>query len=102
MADRLSRLLPDPLTPPRRRPDRAFAILAGLTSASLLVAWSAGAEGGLAAAAFVLAATWIKARHLLDHYLGLVDSSGWRTGFSAALLVLLVSVLAVTALARGG
>lgn len=86
------------MIPPRRRPDRAWGLLVGLTLASLTVATVAGGEGSLAAAAFVLAATWIKARQVLDHFLGLVDRGGWRTGFSAALLALLLFVLAVTGL----
>lgn len=68
---------------------RAWAILAGLTVISVATALYAP-EHSLIAVGIALAASFIKARQVLDHFLDLRRAgAGWRGFFSAALLLIL-------------
>lgn len=80
----------------KKRLARAWAILAALTILSVGTALAAGtAEGGSLMTAFVaLTASYLKARQVLDHFLDLQRAgSGWRSLFSAILLLILGGTL---------
>jgi hypothetical protein len=79
-----------------RRLARAWALLVGLTLISLTVSlYFRQGEAGLPAAAIALTAAYLKARAVLDHFLGLRRAGkGWRGFFSAMLLVLLGGLMA--------
>lgn len=75
-----------------RRLLRAWAILAALTVLSVAAALLGGGGGrsSLVAVVIALAASYVKARQVLDHFLDLRRAGpGWRHFFSATLLVLL-------------
>jgi hypothetical protein len=85
--------------PPARRSRRlllAWGLLVGLTVISLVAVLGFGqAEGGRVAAAVALAASYLKARAVLDHFMDLRRAGpGWRGVFSGLLLVLLGGLLA--------
>lgn len=84
-----------------RRLLRAWGLLVGLTLVSLATVLVFGkGEAGLAAAAVALAASYFKARAVLDHFLDLRRAGkGWRGFFSGMLLVLLGCLLATYAVA---
>jgi len=75
---------------------KAWLVLVGLTLVSLAVVLGLGrSEGGLVAAAVALVAAYVKARAVLDHFLGLRHAGkGWRGFFSALLMVLLGGLMA--------
>lgn len=75
---------------------KAWLVLVGLTLMSLAVVLGLGrSEGGLVAAAVALVASYVKARAVLDHFLGLRHAGkGWRGFFSALLMVLLGGLMA--------
>lgn len=77
----------------------AWGLLVGLTLVSLVTVLVFGrGETGLAAAAVALAASYLKARAVLDHFLDLRRADkGWRGFFSGMLLVLLGCLLATYA-----
>lgn len=79
-----------------RRLLAAWALLVGLTLVSLTAVLGFGqSEAGLAAAAIALIASYFKARAVLDHFLDLRRAgSGWRSFFSAMLLVVLGGLMA--------
>jgi hypothetical protein len=89
----------DPPGASRRRLWRAWAVLAGLTVASM-VAGLIGGKTTTAAldwplVAFVLAVTWTKARQILMVYLNLAAApAAWRGGLGALVLLILALVLA--------
>lgn len=79
-----------------RRLLRAWAILAGLTVVSVASAliWGNAEGGSLPAVLVALAASFLKARQVLDHFLDLRRAGpGWRGFFSAALLTILGGTL---------
>lgn len=81
----------------KKRLARAWAILAALTILSVGTALTAGtAEGGsLMTVSVALTASYLKARQVLDHFLDLQRAgSGWRSLFSAILLLILGGTLA--------
>lgn len=84
-----------------RRLLRAWGLLVGLTLVSLATVLVFGqSEAGLAAAAVALAASYFKARAVLDHFLDLRRADkGWRGFFSGMLVVLLGCLLATYAIA---
>lgn len=84
-----------------RRLLRAWGLLVGLTLVSLTVVLGFGhGEAGLAAATVALVASYFKARAVLDHFLDLRRAGkGWRSFFSAMLIVLLACLLATYAVA---
>lgn len=84
-----------------RRLLRAWGLLVGLTVVSLSTVLIFGkGEAGLAAAAVALAASYLKARAVLDHFLDLRRADkGWRGFFSGMLVVLLGCLLATYAAA---
>lgn len=76
---------------------RAWIVLVTLTVISVAGALIGGnAEGSsLAAVLVALVASFVKARQVLDHFLGLRHSSaGWRGFFTALLLLILGAALA--------
>lgn len=79
-----------------RRLLSAWALLVGLTALSLTAVLGFGrSEGGLPAAAIALIASYFKARAVLYHFLDLRHADrGWRTFFSAMLVVLLGGLMA--------
>lgn len=79
-----------------RRLLRAWGLLVGLTLVSLSAVLVFGhGETGPAAAAVALAASYFKARAVLDHFLDLRRAGqGWRGFFSGMLVVLLGCLLA--------
>lgn len=79
-----------------RRLLKAWVLLAGLTLASLGAVLGFGTtEAGFAAAAIAMAASYWKARLVLDHFLDLRHADGnWRGFFSGMLLVILGGLLA--------
>jgi hypothetical protein len=82
---------------------RAWLIISALTIASVAaVLLGARMEGaGFWAGAFALALAFVKARQLLDHFLGLRQAGpAWRTTFMVALLVILGGMLLIGVLAR--
>lgn len=86
--------------PAPRRLFLAWAVLAGLTVASMTAALpgdggSSPSAGPLAwpVAAFVLAVTWVKARKILAVYLNLSTApAGWR-GFLGGLVMLILGLV---------
>ncbi|CAA7617823.1 conserved membrane hypothetical protein [Candidatus Terasakiella magnetica] len=75
-----------------RRLLRAWAILAALTGLSVGAALmsGSGSRAGLFSVVVALAASFIKARQVLNHFLDLRRAGGsWRTLFTAVLLVIL-------------
>lgn len=78
-------------------PTRAWGALVALSLASTLVAWSGGQ--GIGAAVVILALGGVKARVILDDYLGLRHVPGWRRGFAAGLVVYLLALVGLTLLA---
>lgn len=83
----------------QRRLGRTWAVLAGLTVISLAVVMIFGwVESGLLAAGVAMAASYYKAKLLLDNFLDLRTSSpGWRQFFYSMILLLLGIVLAAYA-----
>lgn len=79
----------------------AWALLVGLTVVSLVVALGLGqAEGGRIAAAVALAASYLKARAVLDHFMDLRRAGpGWRGVFAGLLVVVLGGLLAAAMVA---
>ena len=77
---------------------RAWTVLAVLTVVSVAVRLMGAAEGvGVVANLVALAAAFIKARQVLDHFLGLRGAAGgWRTMLSAMLLLILAGVGVMT------
>lgn len=86
-----------------RRLLRAWLLLVGLTLVSLAVVLGLGRnEGSLVAAAIALAASYVKARAVLDHFLDLRRADkGWRGFFSGLLVVLLGGLMATYVAASG-
>ena len=85
-----------------RRLIRAWTVLALLTVVSTGAALAGGLHGrsSLLAVLVALAASFIKARQVLDHFLDLRRAgSGWRTVFTALLLVILGGCLSLYAVA---
>jgi hypothetical protein len=82
---------------------RAWLLLVGLTALSLVAVLGLGhSEGGLIPAAVALAASFVKARAVLDHFLGLRHAGkGWRGFFSAMLVVLLGGLMVTYVVASG-
>lgn len=80
---------------------RAWAIIAILTVASV-AAKLAGAHwegGGTWAGVIAMAAAFVKARQVLDHFLDLRRAgSSWRTFFTLALLAIAGGVVLISAL----
>ena len=75
-----------------RRLTRAWLILAGLTlvSTAAALAGPAGQRAGMISVAVALAAAFVKARQLLDHFLDLRRAGkGWRGLFNGLLLAIL-------------
>ncbi|MGE5545909.1 MAG: cytochrome C oxidase subunit IV family protein [Solirubrobacterales bacterium] len=79
-----------------RRLTTAWGLLVGLTLVSLTAVLGFGqVEAGLLAAAVALAASFFKARLVLDHFLDLRRAGGqWRGFLSAMLLVILGGLMA--------
>ncbi len=79
-----------------RRLTRAWVLLVALTLVSLGAVLGFGAtEAGIAAAAVALAASFYKARLVLDHFLDLRRAEGgWRGVFAAMLAVILGGLMA--------
>ncbi len=73
---------------------RAWIVLAVLTIVSVVVRLMGAHEGvGAVANLVALAASFVKARQVLDHFLGLRGAAGgWRTMLSALLLLILGGV----------
>jgi drug/metabolite transporter (DMT)-like permease len=85
-----------------RRLARAWMVLAGLTVISVGAAVAGGADNGssLVAVLVALAASFIKARQVLDHFLDLRRAGrGWQTFFTALLALLLGCCLVLYAIA---
>ncbi|TAN46953.1 MAG: hypothetical protein EPN26_14485 [Rhodospirillales bacterium] len=86
------------MTQEERRLLKAWVILIGLTSVSVLAAFAGQSlEGGPGPALAVLMGTaFIKTRQVLDHFLDLREArAGWRSFFTflmAALLLLLLGI----------
>ena len=82
---------------------RAWLLLVGLTLLSLVAVLGLGhSEGGLVAAGVALVASYLKARAVLDHFLGLRHADkGWRGFFSTMLVVLLGGLMATYVAASG-
>ena len=76
---------------------RAWGGLAALSLASTLAALAAGAfDAGAARAALaaaILACAGLKARLILERYLGLADAPFWRRGFAVSLWLFLALLL---------
>jgi hypothetical protein len=75
-----------------RRLARAWMILAALTVVSVAAALAApaGQRAGLVSVGVALAASFIKARQVLDHFLDLRRAGkGWRGLFNGLLLAIL-------------
>lgn len=74
-----------------RRLLRAWLLLVGLTLVSLVAVLGFGhSEAGMVAVAVALAASFLKARAVLDHFLDLRQAgSGWRGFFHGSLLFIL-------------
>lgn len=74
-----------------RRLLHAWLLLVGLTLLSLVAVLGFGhSEAGMAAVAVALAASFLKARAVLDHFLDLRQAgSGWRGFFYGSLLFIL-------------
>ncbi|MCR6632296.1 MAG: cytochrome C oxidase subunit IV family protein [Magnetospirillum sp.] len=87
----------DPHAATDRRLLSAWGMLVGLTLVSLATVLVFGkAEAGLPAAAVALVASYLKARAVLDHFLGLRRAGrAWRGFFSASLAVLLGCLMAI-------
>ncbi|MCA1908786.1 MAG: cytochrome C oxidase subunit IV family protein [Magnetospirillum sp.] len=85
-----------------RRLLRAWLLLVGLTLLSLVAVLGFGhSEAGIMAVAVALAASFLKARAVLDHFLDLRRAgSGWRGFFHGSLALILV-VLFATYLVAG-
>lgn len=85
-----------------RRLLRAWLLLVGLTLVSLVAVLGFGqSEAGLAAVAVALAASFLKARAVLDHFLDLRRAgAGWR-GFFYGSLVFILGVLLLTYVVAG-
>jgi len=85
-----------------RRLLQAWLLLVGLTVVSLVAVLGFGhSEAGLAAVAVALAASFLKARAVLDHFLDLRQAgSGWR-GFFYGSLLFILGVLFATYVAAG-
>lgn len=79
-----------------RRLFRSWLLLVGLTLISLTAVLGFGtAEAGLAAAGVALAASFLKARLVLDHFLDLRRAGGnWRGFFSGLLIFILGGLMA--------
>lgn len=81
-----------------RRLLRAWAVLAVLTVVSVGGALASGGDhrAGLVSVVVALAASFIKARQVLDHFLDLRRAgAGWRGLFNALLLAILGMCLAL-------
>lgn len=80
---------------------KAWGLLVGLTLISLVAALGFGqAEGGRVAAAVALAASYLKARAVLDHFMDLRRAGpGWRGVFAGLLLALLGGLMAAALIA---
>ncbi|OJX80903.1 cytochrome C oxidase subunit IV family protein [Magnetospirillum sp. 64-120] len=85
-----------------RRLFRAWMLLVCLTMVSLVAVLGFGhSEAGLVAVVVALAASFLKARAVLDHFLDLRQAgSGWR-GFFYGSLVFILGVLLVTYVVAG-
>ncbi|CAA7612542.1 cytochrome C oxidase subunit IV family protein [Magnetospirillum sp. SS-4] len=87
-----------------RRLNRAWIILAGITILSVGVALLSppGQRAGLVSVLAALAASFVKARQVLDHFLDLRRAGpGWRGGFNALLALILGICLACYLAALG-
>ena len=86
----------------KRRLARAWIVMAALTVLSVAAALTGRTVdgGGVVAVLVALAASFIKARQVLDHFLDLRRAgSGWQTLFTALLLAILGGCLVVYAVA---
>lgn len=93
-----------------RRLLKAWGLLVGLTLISLVAALGLGqteggrvavfTENGRVAAAVALAASYLKARAVLDHFMDLRRAGpGWRGVFTGLLLVLLGGLMTAALIA---
>lgn len=74
----------------------AWAGLVTLSAATTLITLtSSSAQFHAAAAASVLLLAGLKARLILTHYLGLTGSRFWRASFTLALVIFLLTALAL-------